>query len=72
MELKDLDKEIEALAIKAYQSPEKEALCFPVNAVISVIRKESGGLWRGRYGSKTGFFPPEYVKEINSGANGKG
>ena len=65
MELKDLEKEVEALAIKAYQSNEKEALSFPLNAVITVIKKDPSGLWRGRYGQATGLFPQEYVQLIS-------
>lgn len=49
MELKDLDKEVEAVAVKPFMSTQKDALPFPLGAVITVIKKEEG-LWKGRYG----------------------
>lgn len=48
MDLKDLDKEVEAVAVKAYNGQQKDALTFPLGAVITVIKKDEG-LWKGRY-----------------------
>jgi len=77
MDLKDLDKEVQARAIRPYRGTADDDLSFPANAIITVLRKEEG-LWRGcsspslkrlltnlgRYGSATGWFPSAYVQEV--------
>ena len=79
MDLKDLDKEVQARALRPYRGTADDELSFPANAIITVLRKEEG-LWRGcssspflkrlltddlgRYGSATGWFPPAYVQEV--------
>ncbi|CAD6198775.1 unnamed protein product [Caenorhabditis auriculariae] len=63
MDLKDLDKEVQARALRPYRGTADDELTFPANAIITVLRKEEG-LWRGRYGSATGWFPSAYVQEI--------
>ncbi|CAI5442987.1 unnamed protein product [Caenorhabditis angaria] len=63
MELKDLDKEVQARALRPYRGTADDELSFPANAIITVLRKEEG-LWRGRYGSDTGWFPSAHVQEI--------
>ncbi|PAV91380.1 hypothetical protein WR25_12629 isoform A [Diploscapter pachys] len=77
MDLKDLDKEVQARAIRPYRGTADDDLSFPANAIITVLRKEEG-LWRGRYGSATGWFPSAYVQEVlpekstNSGDDNNG
>ncbi|CAJ0948809.1 unnamed protein product, partial [Mesorhabditis belari] len=63
MDLKDLDKEVQARALRPYKAVRDDELSFPVNAIITVLRKEEN-FWRGRYGATTGWFPPAYVQEI--------
>ncbi|CAJ0585633.1 unnamed protein product, partial [Mesorhabditis spiculigera] len=70
MDLKDLDKEIQARALRPYKAVRDDELSFPVNAVITVLRKEEN-FWRGRYGSSTGWFPPAYVQEVVAQKNQK-
>uniref|UniRef100_A0A914QYD6 Phosphoinositide phospholipase C n=1 Tax=Panagrolaimus davidi TaxID=227884 RepID=A0A914QYD6_9BILA len=68
LDLSDLEKEVEAIALQAYSGPDKNYLSFPVNAVIKVISKNNNlnDMWRGRYEHSTGLFPPEVVKELSS------
>ncbi|EGT51746.1 hypothetical protein CAEBREN_05222 [Caenorhabditis brenneri] len=63
MDLKDLDKEVQARALRPYRGTADDELSFPANVIITVLRKEEG-LWRGRYGSLTGWFPSAHVQEI--------
>ncbi|KAH7700636.1 variant SH3 domain-containing protein, partial [Aphelenchoides avenae] len=42
MELKDLDKEIEAIATKDYMGVHRDDLSFPANAHITIVRKGAG------------------------------
>ncbi|CAB3405559.1 unnamed protein product [Caenorhabditis bovis] len=63
MELKDLDKEVQARSLRPYRGTADDELSFPANATITVLRKEEG-LWRGRYGSAVGWFPSAHVQEI--------
>uniref|UniRef100_A0AC34R524 SH3 domain-containing protein n=2 Tax=Panagrolaimus sp. JU765 TaxID=591449 RepID=A0AC34R524_9BILA len=71
MELKDLDKEIEALALQPYEASHPDALNFPANVIIKIIRKEPD-LWKGKYNNRIGWFPPDLVKEINTNAPANG
>uniref|UniRef100_A0A914ZCF4 Phosphoinositide phospholipase C n=1 Tax=Panagrolaimus superbus TaxID=310955 RepID=A0A914ZCF4_9BILA len=68
LDLSDLEKEVEAIALQAYSGPDSGYLSFPVNAVIKVISKNNNlnNMWRGRYEHSTGLFPPEVVKELSS------
>ncbi len=68
MELKDLDKEIQARSLRPHKATHDSELSFPANAIITVLRKEEL-LWRGRYGSATGWFPPSFVVELNTVEN---
>ncbi|KHN75652.1 1-phosphatidylinositol 4,5-bisphosphate phosphodiesterase gamma-1 [Toxocara canis] len=68
MELKDLEKDKEVLvrAIEPYTGSQQNEISFPVNAIITVLRKD-GNRWRGKYGAHVGFFPARCVTEIESG-----
>uniref|UniRef100_A0A915ARG5 Phosphoinositide phospholipase C n=1 Tax=Parascaris univalens TaxID=6257 RepID=A0A915ARG5_PARUN len=68
MELKDLekDKEVLARAIEPYRGSQPNEISFPLNAIITVLRKD-GNRWRGKYGTYIGFFPARCVTEIESG-----
>uniref|UniRef100_A0A158R5P8 Phosphoinositide phospholipase C n=1 Tax=Syphacia muris TaxID=451379 RepID=A0A158R5P8_9BILA len=65
MELNDLGqvKETYARALNSYKGTQSNELSFPANAVITVLQKE-GLRWRGKYRNQTGFFPSNYVTEI--------
>ncbi|VDN03875.1 unnamed protein product [Thelazia callipaeda] len=63
MELKDIDKEILVRAIEPYNGSCPNELSFPVNALMTVLRKE-GDRWRGKYGNRFGFFPARCVIEL--------
>uniref|UniRef100_A0A915D160 Phosphoinositide phospholipase C n=1 Tax=Ditylenchus dipsaci TaxID=166011 RepID=A0A915D160_9BILA len=65
MELKDLDKEVEVVAIKSFAGMQNDHLSFPINAHIKVIRKEPD-LWKGRFDGKVGWFPADHVQEIGN------
>jgi len=71
MELKDLDKEIEALTLVPYEVCHTDALNFPANVVIKVLKKEEE-MWKGKYGNNIGWFPPDKVKEINTNGTANG
>uniref|UniRef100_A0A7E4UWB1 Phosphoinositide phospholipase C n=1 Tax=Panagrellus redivivus TaxID=6233 RepID=A0A7E4UWB1_PANRE len=71
MDLKDLDQELDVVALTPYVGVHREDLSFPINAVIKVIRKEPD-MWKGRYNNKVGWFPPEYVKELSTPAGNNG
>uniref|UniRef100_A0A914QSJ1 Phosphoinositide phospholipase C n=1 Tax=Panagrolaimus davidi TaxID=227884 RepID=A0A914QSJ1_9BILA len=72
-DLADLEKETEAIALHAYSGPDSSYLCFPANAVITIVSKKNNlnNMWKGRYDNSTGLFPPEMVKELtNNGGSG--
>ncbi|VDN55483.1 unnamed protein product [Dracunculus medinensis] len=63
LDLKELDKEIFVRAIEPYVAKHQSELSFPVNSVITVIKKDGCRYW-GRYGPHSGFFPSQCVVEI--------
>ncbi|CAD5209116.1 unnamed protein product [Bursaphelenchus okinawaensis] len=70
MELKDLEQEIEAVAVKDFEGIGNDDLSFQVGSRLSIIRKEPD-LWKGRLDNRVGWFPPDCVKELDTepGAN---
>ena len=64
----NVDQEVEAIALEAYEGTEKDHLSFPSNAVIKIISKDNNfnKMWQGIYGDKVGFFPPQCVKELGN------
>ncbi|KAI6219263.1 Phosphoinositide phospholipase C [Aphelenchoides besseyi] len=65
MELKDLEKEIEAVAIKDFDGTSPDDLSFQIGTRLSIVRKDPD-LWKGRCDGRVGWFPPDFVKEIDS------
>ncbi|CAD5214162.1 unnamed protein product [Bursaphelenchus xylophilus] len=63
MELKDLEQEIEAVAVKDFEGIGSDDLSFQVGSRLSIIRKEPD-LWKGRLDKRVGWFPPDCVKEL--------
>uniref|UniRef100_A0A0N5C908 Phosphoinositide phospholipase C n=1 Tax=Strongyloides papillosus TaxID=174720 RepID=A0A0N5C908_STREA len=68
MELKDLEKEIEVVSLKAYMGIHQDELTFPAGAIIKVVRKENN-LWRGKYNNNIGWFPSDCVQELENNEN---
>eukprot|EP01086_Lenisia_limosa_P013225 TRINITY_DN4213_c0_g1_i3.p1 TRINITY_DN4213_c0_g1~~TRINITY_DN4213_c0_g1_i3.p1 ORF type:complete len:431 (-),score=87.90 TRINITY_DN4213_c0_g1_i3:67-1359(-) len=52
----------------AFKAAKDTHLAFPKGAVITVTEKKSSGWWKGEYEGKTGTFPGNYVKPIESTA----
>ena len=57
--------QVQAIALRPYHGQQDEELSFPANARITVLRKEEG-IWKGRYGSKSGWFPSSHVQEVST------
>ncbi|CAL1275959.1 unnamed protein product [Larinioides sclopetarius] len=53
------------IANYAYQSQEPGDLCFQVGETILVTKKE-GDWWTGTIGNRTGIFPSNYVRKVES------
>lgn len=47
-----------------------DELTFTVGSKISIIRKEPD-LWKGRCDGRVGWFPPDFVKEVDPETNGE-
>lgn len=50
----------------AYTAKQPDELGFPVDAIITNVEQRDGGWWQGSYGEKTGWFPSNYVQELDS------
>lgn len=47
-----------------FQQTNEDELSFTKGDVIHVTRVEDGGWWEGSLGSRTGWFPSNYVREV--------
>ena len=53
-------------ALYDYKSQQEDELCFCKHAIITHVKKEDGGWWRGDYGGKRQlWFPANYTQEID-------
>ena len=55
---------IKAIAKFKYQSANEDELSLEKGQEVIVIEKEADGWWRGRCGTKIGWFPFNYVEEV--------
>lgn len=55
------------MAIRPFIGIKSDHLSFPINARIVIIRKDMD-MWKGRYDGRVGWFPHDYVQEINNEA----
>ncbi|XP_055588792.1 rho guanine nucleotide exchange factor 7 isoform X5 [Uranotaenia lowii] len=47
----------------SFKGTNNDELCFKKGDIITLTQREDGGWWEGTLGSKTGWFPSNYVKE---------
>ncbi len=57
-------------AVYSFKGSHNDELNFRKGAIITLTQKEDGGWWEGTLDGKTGWFPSNYVKEVENGAGG--
>jgi hypothetical protein len=61
---------IEAVAIKDFEGMSEDELSFVIGTHVSILRKEPD-LWKGRCDGRVGWFPPDFVKEVDPDVGGE-
>jgi hypothetical protein len=57
-------------AVYSFKGSHNDELNFKKGAMITLTQKEDGGWWEGTLDGKTGWFPSNYVSEIDDIASG--
>ena len=50
----------------AYTAKQPDELGFPIDSIITNVEQRDGGWWQGTYGGDTGWFPSNYVLELDT------
>ena len=66
------DSKVLLKAIYPFKGSNNDELNFKKGDEIVLTQKEDGGWWEGTLDGRTGWFPSNYVKEINRQTNGGG